>query len=317
MNTASYSRLLRIFIIGWFSIQSSRSIAGQQTGNSQYLIRANVDLVVLNTTVMDRDKHSIPDLIKANFRVFEDGVEQKIATFSHEDIPVTMGLVIDNSGSMREKRDQVNAAAISFVRTSNPDDEIFVVNFNQEIYLDSIDDFTSDLRKLQDALSRIEARNGTALYDAVDAALNHIRRGHKDKKILLVITDGDDDASRISLKNMMQVAKESDAVIYAIGVFSREDRLTDRNMVRRSKNTLTMLARATGGAAYFPEILGDIEAICAQIAHDIRSQYTLGYYPLKPAGDGKYRTVRVEVKQRAGQEKLTISTRSGYYSKKN
>jgi Ca-activated chloride channel homolog len=330
MQTESYSQplpitrfYLRCSMAFLFAIQAAFPIHGQpsatpsnQRENSQYLIRADVDLVVLNATVMDKAKHFVPDLIKANFRVFEDGVEQKISMFSHEDIPVTMGLVIDNSGSMREKRDQVNAAAISFVKTSNPEDEVFVVNFNQEIYLDSVDDFTSDVGKLKEALSRIDSRGGTALYDAVDASLDHIRKGQKDKKILLVITDGDDDASKISLNHMMQVAIESDVTVYAIGIFSREDRLNDRTMVRRSKKTLTMLARATGGAAYFPDHLSDVETICTQVAYDIRSQYTIGYYPSKPATDGKYRTVRVQLKQPKGTEKFTVNTRSGYYPKK-
>jgi Ca-activated chloride channel homolog len=286
-----------------------------EQGNQDYLIKARVDLVVLDTTVTDAEKHFVPNLEKTRFRVFEDGIEQKLSSFSHDDIPVTMGLAIDNSGSMLDKRSQVNAAAVSFVQTSNPEDEVFVVNFNQDVYLDSSDDFTSDSGKLHEALSRIVARGGTSLYDAIVASLEHIKKGRRDKKILLVITDGDDDASRSSFSKMMQMAKESDASIYAIGIFSKEDRRHDRNMVRHSKKELTMLARATGGAAYFPENRDEIEALCTQIAVDIRRQYTLGYYPKNQANDGSFRAVRVRVQPPTGMGKLTVRTRPGYYAR--
>jgi Ca-activated chloride channel homolog len=289
----------------------------QQQNEAGFHIKANVDLVVLNMTVFDEERHFVPNLTRSNFRVFEDGIEQKLSMFSHEDIPVTMGLVIDNSGSMREKRAQVNSAAVSFVRMSNPEDEVFVVNFDQEIYLDSRGDFTGNLSGLSEVLSRKPARNGTALYDAVAASLDHIRKGHKDKKVLLVITDGDDDASRISFQKMIQIAKESNASIYAIGIFSKEDRKNDRTMVRRSRHKLIALAKATGGASYFPDSLADVEAICTQLAYDIRNQYALGYYPLKPVTDGKFRSVRVQLTTSKAMGKLIINTIPGYYPKKS
>jgi Mg-chelatase subunit ChlD len=163
-----------------------------------HAIKSRVDMVVLHATVTDEKGTFISDLTRNNFRVFEDKVEQKISVFQRQDIPVTMGLVIDNSGSMREKRSQVNAAAMTFVRTSNPQDEVFVVNFNDEYYLDLNEDFTSDPKELDEALGRIDSRGSTALYDAVIGSLDHLKKGHKDKRVLLVITDGDDDASRKS-----------------------------------------------------------------------------------------------------------------------
>ena len=183
-----------------------------------------VDLVVLHATVVDDKGQFVPGLTANDFRVFEDKVEQKISVFSKEDIPVTMGLVIDNSGSMKEKRPQVNAAALSFVRTSNPADEMFVVNFNDEYYLDLDEDFTSNPQELHEALERIDTRGSTALYDAIIGSLDHLKKGHKDKRVLLVITDGDDDASRKDFAYTVKAAVESNAVIYAIGVFSDEDR---------------------------------------------------------------------------------------------
>src|SRR5271156_3608451 len=169
----------------------------------------------------DQSHHlkSVVDLVVLHATVFEDKVEQKISVFSKEDIPVTMGLVIDNSGSMKEKRPQVNAAALSFVRTSNPADEVFVVNFNDEYYLDLDEDFTSNAQELHEALERIDTRGSTALYDAIIGSLDHLKKGHKDKRVLLVITDGDDDASRKDFSYTVKAAVESNAVIYAIGVF--------------------------------------------------------------------------------------------------
>ena len=187
--------------------------------------------MVLHATVVDDKGQFVPGLTINDFRVFEDKVEQKISVFSKEDIPVTMGLVIDNSGSMKEKRPQVNAAALSFVRTSNPADEVFVVNFNDEYYLDLDEDFTSNAQELHEALERIDTRGSTALYDAIIGSLDHLKKGHKDKRVLLVITDGDDDASRKNFEYTVKAAVESNAVIYAIGVFSDEDRKNAKKMV--------------------------------------------------------------------------------------
>ncbi|MGB9402804.1 MAG: VWA domain-containing protein, partial [Candidatus Acidiferrales bacterium] len=279
-----------------------------------YTLKKDVDLVVLHATVEDAKGAFVPDLKQQNFRVFEDKVEQKLDLFLREDVPVTMGLVVDNSGSMREKRAQVNAAALTFVKTSNPQDEVFVVNFNDEYYLDLDTDFTNDPKELQEALERIDSRGSTALYDAIIGSLDHLKKGHKDKKVLLVITDGDDDASRKSFEYTVKAAQNSNALIYTIGVFSEEDESHDKKMVRRSKKILTELAEATGGEAYFPANLDQVEPVCTQIARDIRNQYTLGYYPSNTSKDGTFRTVKVEVSER-GRGKLTIRTRTGYYAK--
>jgi Ca-activated chloride channel homolog len=236
--------------------------------------------------------------------------------FSREDIPVTMGLVIDNSGSMREKRAQVNAAAMTFVKTSNPQDEAFVVNFNDEYYLDTDGDFTSDQKDLQNALSRIDTRGSTALYDAVIGSLHHLKKGHKDKRVLLVVTDGDDDASRMSFEDTIKAAEESNATIYAIGVFSEDDRKNDKRMVRHSRKILTELAEATGGQAYFPDNLDQVTPICEQVAHEIRNQYTVGYYPTNESKDGTFRAVQVRVFPPRGVGKVIVRTRTGYYAPK-
>jgi VWFA-related protein len=287
--------------------------SGQKAEQSQR-IRVSVDMVVLHATVSDDRGQFVPGLKQDNFRVFENKVEQKVSAFSNEDAPVTVGLVIDNSGSMREKREQVNAAALAFVKASNREDETFVVNFNDEYYLDLNEDFTSDIRELNEALSRIDSRGSTALYDAVIGSLDHLKKGHRDKKVLLVITDGDDDASRKSFAYTVQAAQQSDAMIFAIGVFSDEDRKHAKHMVRKSKKDLTTLADATGGVAYFPENLEQVNAICTQVAHDIRNQYTLGYYPTNTAKDGTFREVQIQLLPPKGRGKLSVRTRTGYYA---
>jgi Ca-activated chloride channel family protein len=289
--------------------------AAAQSEQSKHL-KSVVDLVVLHATVVDEKGSFVPELKADNFHVFEDKVEQKISVFSTEDIPVTLGLIIDNSGSMKEKRPQVNAAALSFVRTSNPADEVFVVNFNDEYYLDLDEDFTSNPQELHEALEKIDTRGSTALYDAIVGSLDHLKKGHKDKRVLLVITDGDDDASRESFPYTLKAAVESNAVIYAIGVFSDDDRKNQKKMVRKSKKDLTDLAEATGGLAFFPERLEDVDPVCVEVARDIRNQYTLGYYPTNTATDGSFRAVKVELIPPKGKGKLSLRTRSGYYAQK-
>jgi Ca-activated chloride channel homolog len=277
-------------------------------------IVARTDMVVLHATVTDAKGNFVSDLQKDNFRVFEDKIEQKISVFQRADIPVTMGLVIDNSGSMREKRAQVNAAAMTFVKTSNPQDEVFVVNFNDEYYLDINEDFTSNQQELQEALDRIDSRGSTALYDALIGSLDHLKKGHKDKRVLLVITDGDDDASRETFEYTIKAAEQSDAAVYCIGVFSDDDRKNDKRMVRHSKKVLTELAEATGGMAYFPDSLDQVNPTCEQVARDIRNQYTLGYYPTNTAKDGTFRAVQVQLMAPRSHGKLSVRTRTGYYA---
>jgi Ca-activated chloride channel homolog len=287
-------------------------IEAQHPGGAR--LRSTVDLVALHVTVTNTQGDLITTLTKKDFEVYEDKARQDIALFSRADIPVSAGLVIDNSGSMREKRAQVNAAAMTFVKTSNPQDEMFVVNFNDEYYLDTPGDFTNSQTALHDALSRINTQGSTALYDAVVGSLNHLKKGHRDKRILLLVTDGDDDASRLTFADAIRAAEKSDATIYAIGVFSQDDRQHDKRMVRHSTKVLKELAAATGGRAYFPLDLSQVTPICEQVAREIRSQYTIGYYPTNMAHDGTFRMVKVKVIPPKGMGKLDVLTRAGYYA---
>ncbi len=267
--------------------------------------------MVLHATVVDERGRFVSDLKQENFRVFEDKIEQKLSLFKREDIPVTVGLIIDNSGSMRDKRERVNLAALSFVRASNPSDEAFVVNFNDDYYLDLDKDFTSDSNELKEALERIDSRGSTALFDALIGSLDHLKKGHRDKKVLLVVTDGEDNASRKSLATTVQEAQQSDALIYTIGLLSQEN----KRSAKRARAALVQLSEATGGLAFFPEALADTESICTQIAHDIRNQYTLAYYPTNTSRDAGFRGVKVDLIPPRGRGKLTVRTRNGYYAK--
>ncbi len=273
-------------------------------------IKVDVNLVVLHTTVLDDRGRFADGLKQEEFRVFEDKVEQKLAVFKREDIPVSFGLVIDNSGSMRDKRERVNAAALIFVRTSNPADEGFVVNFNDDYYLDMDKDFTSNISDMKEALERIDSRGSTALYDAVVGSLDHLKKGTRDKKVLLVVTDGEDNASRKTFEQTLEEAQKSDAVIYSVGLLSQES----KKNAKRARKKLQELSQATGGLAFFPENLEDVENICTQIAHDIRNQYTLAYYPSNTRRDGTFRAVNVTVTPLHGHGKLSVRTRTGYYA---
>ncbi len=284
--------------------QSQKSSSGD---NGVFVFHKNVDEVVLHATVVDDKNHLVTNLDKNNFVVYEDGKPQNIISFHHEDVPVDMGILIDNSGSMREKRAKVNQAALNLVRSSNPKDQVFIVNFNDEYYLDQ--DFTNNLLKLKDALEKIDSRGGTALYEAVVASADHeAKEGRLDKKVLFVVTDGEDNASRESLEQAVkQLQEENGPQVYAIGI------LGDEEHPRRAKRALEIIAERTGGMAFFPKTLDEVDQISRNIANDIRNQYTIGYKPTTPRANGGFRQIKVEAKAK-GHGKLTVRTKTGYYA---
>ena len=273
-------------------------------------IKVDVSLVVLHTTVLDDRGKFVDGLKEENFRVFEDKAEQKLSVFKREDVPVSMGLVIDNSGSMRDKRPRVNEAALTLVQASNPQDESFVVNFNDDYYLDLDKDFTSSIPELKEALERIDARGSTALYDAIIGSIDHLKKGHKDKKVLLVVTDGMDNVSRNTLEKTLREVQKANVVIYSIGLFSDEK----GNERKKAMRALKDISTASGGVAFFPENVDDVHSICDQVARDIRNQYTLGYYPSNTRKDGTFRAVQVDVIPPRGRGKLVARTRNGYFA---
>jgi VWFA-related protein len=277
-----------------------------QKGKDGYTFYAEAQEVQLHATVVDQHNRSVTGLNKNDFQVFEDGQPQQITGFKQEDVPVSLGILIDNSGSMRDKRQAVNQAALNLVKASNPNDEVFVVNFNDEAYIDQ--DFTADLKKLRDGLEHIDSRGGTAMYDAVVASADHLAKtGRKEKKVLLVVTDGEDNASRDTLEQAVRrVQDEKGPTIYTIGLLGTEKQ-------KRARRALEALSLQTGGVGYFPKDLSEVDQISLSIAHDIRSQYLILYRPSRPQQSGEYRAVKVEA-HAGGYGKLQVRTKTGYYA---
>ncbi len=272
-----------------------------------FVFRKQVEEVVLHATVVDDKQRIVTSLDRGDFNVYENGSPQTITSFRHEDIPVAMGIVVDNSGSMREKRQKVNAAALNLVRASNSNDEVCIVNFNDEYYLDQ--DFTSSINKLKEGLEKIEARGGTALYDAVVATADHLKKDAKlEKKVILVVTDGEDNESAENLEQAVRrLQADGGPTVYAIGILEGEEH------PKHAKRALQLMSERTGGIAFFPKTLDEVDAISRSVAHDIRIQYTIGYKPTTPKTQGGYRQVKVDARSR-NYGKLTVRTKSGYYA---
>ncbi len=270
---------------------------------------AETNLVPLQVTVSDKNGKLLTNLPQSAFHVYENGVEQTIKIFRREDVPVSMGIIIDNSGSMRDKRAKVAAASLALVKASNPQDEVFIVNFNDDAYLDQT--LTSDIKKLEEALDKIDARGGTAMRDAISMSIDYVKeKGKHDKKVLLVITDGNDNTSNESLEQLYRKAQQSGVLIYSIGLLNEEE----PREAKKAKHALKSLAEASGGMDYYPKELADVERVTPEVAHEIRNQYIVGYIPANTVLDGKFRRISVVVK--AGGNPV-VRTRNGYYATPN
>src|SRR5438270_3067296 len=274
--------------------------------NGGYTYYALAQEVVLHATVVDQHSRLVTNLKQNDFTVYEDGQPQTITNFKREDIPVSIGILIDNSGSMRDKRQAVNTAALDLVKSSNPEDEVFVVNFSDEAIIDA--DLTSDISKMQEGLQQVDSRGGTALYDAVVASADYLaKKGRKEKKVLLVVTDGEDNASTDTLEQAVRrVQDDNGPAIYSIGILGGERE-------KRAKRALEQLALQTGGVAFFPKDLGEVDQIARAVARDIRSQYSIYYRPTHPQDQGGFRQVKVDA-HAPGYGRLQVRTRSGYYA---
>ncbi len=286
---------------------------GQVTREAgRYTLTANAFEVRLNASVIDGAGRNVETLARDAFHVYEDGVPQTILGFAHEDTPVSIGILIDSSGSMYDKRDAVNTAALNLVRLSNPDDEAFLVDFSSEPYIDQ--DFTNSVEKLQRALAYFKPSGGTALYDAVVASADYLsKNGKRPKQVILIVTDGEDNASSATLEQTIRRVQELDGpAIYCLGLLFGDD--VSRREARHAHDVLQELADQTGGVAYFPRSLRDVDGIARQVAEDIRSQYTISYRSTKSPALGGYRQVHVEAKEK-GFRGLQVRTRSGYYPK--
>jgi VWFA-related protein len=280
-----------------------------------YVLHTDVEEVALNCSVLD-GKRLVPDLKKENFSVLEDGVKQTLISFQHSDLPVSIALVVDNSGSMSRKRPSVNKSTLDLIAASNPEDEAFVVNFSDEAFIDQ--DFTSDVNLLREGLSHIESRGATALYDAVVASADKlVADAKRPKQVLILITDGEDNASTgYNLEQTIQrIQKLSGPVIYTIGLLFGEDGPNDREHrsdMKRARHALELLSAETGGMAFFPKNIEQVDQIAAEVARDIRNQYTLGYHSTKPTTEPGFRRVEVMAEGK-GMGKLTVRTRTGYF----
>ena len=270
------------------------------------VFRSDSRLVVLHATVLDADGRLVTNLQQSAFHVLENGVEQEVKIFRREDAPVSIGLIIDDSGSMTNKRDRVAAAALALVEASHPDDEAFVLHFNEKTYLDL--DFTHDHKRLGEGLAKLDSRGTTAMRDAVRLAIEHLqRKAAEDKKVLILITDGEDNTSVIGQDYVIRAAQQSGVLIYAIGLLSE----IDDQQTHRAQRDLDALTQATGGQSYYLKDSSEADRTALDIAHNIRNQYTLAYSPTNQVLDGMYRRILVKA---TGPAPLTVLTRAGYWA---
>jgi Ca-activated chloride channel homolog len=273
------------------------------------IFTADTRLVVLPVSVSDKSGKLVTDIPQQAFKVFENGAEQPIKLFRREDVPVSMAIIVDNSGSMRDKRLKVETASLDLVKASNPHDEVCVINFNDEAYLDV--PLTNDIKKLEEGLARLDSRGGTAMRDAISMSIDYLKdKGKRDKKVLLVITDGNDTASSGSLEKLIDKARQSEVLIYGIGLLNEEE----KREARKAKRALDAITRESGGLTFYPKDVTEVDRIALQVAQDVRNQYTIAYSPSIQALDGSFRQIRVMVN---GHGHPTVRTRSGYYATPN
>jgi Ca-activated chloride channel family protein len=281
----------------------------QQGRNGMYTLHTNVDEVLLNCSIIDEEGHTVNDLKQGDFRVWEDGVPQTVNSVMHQDLPVSMGILVDNSGSMRDKRSAVNIAALKLIKASNARDTAFIVNFSERAFLDQ--GFTSDLVALNRGLTRYDSHGTTAMYDAVAASADELVKHAKERKqALLIITDGSDNASRLTLAEAVRrVQNLGGPVVYTIGLLFD----VDQQEAHQARQALENLSGETGGIAYFPASLADLDSIAEQVAYDIRNQYVVDYRSTKPTKLGGYRTVHIEVRS-PNHGRLIVRTKKGYFA---
>jgi VWFA-related protein len=279
----------------------------QQNVEPPPVISVRTDLVTLPVTVVDRHGAFVTGLRREDFTVYDSGEQQTIQLFTSDDVPATIGLLIDSSGSMRGRRDEVTAAAAAFAAMSHPLDEFFTLNFNEAVWLGLPFPlaFTEDAQQLRAALSAAPAQGMTALYDALDRALVHLQRGTRDRKALIVVSDGGDNASSQTLDAVLERARRASAAIYSVTLVDPDDR-------DARPRVLKTLARDTGARAFTPKRADEVRSAFAQIAREIRSAYTIGFVPTAAPGGG-FRPVRVVADAGDGRQ-LLVRTRAGYYA---
>jgi len=304
-----------VFLSAFALLAQERSQPQKQ--GKDYTLSIDTTEVQVPISVLDKEGRPVDGLKQEHFQVFEDKVLQTIKTFRHEDIPLSLGLVIDNSGSMRNKRERVNSSALAFVRESNPEDETLIINFDDSAYLEQ--EFTSSIGDLIDALENIDSRGETALYDALYLAADKVtKEGKKDKKAILLITDGEDNASKYGINKVIEALRQSKVTLYAVGLLEEDDQrggLFKKPPSKKAKDDLIKFADITGGRAYFPKNLDEVEELVKHIAHDLRNHYTITYTPTNAKPDGTWREVNVKVTPPKNLPKFTVQSKPGYYAK--
>ena len=273
-------------------------------------LKVDVELVTVNATVTDNQNRVITGLDKEHFKIWEDKLEQKIDTFSAEDVPVSLGVVFDVSGSMKDKISTARDAAVTFLKTGNPEDEYFLTVFSNRPEV--AEDFTTDISRLQTKLVFEATKGMTAMYDAVYLSLEKLKGGTNTKKALLLITDGEDNRSRYTFSNVREFVKEQNVQIFAIGITG--DFSSQLSAGRSGRAMIEELADITGGHAFFPDSVYDLEDICTKIAVELKNQYVIGYKSTNEIRDGKWRRIRVKVEGPKGVGPLNVRNKSGYYA---
>jgi Ca-activated chloride channel family protein len=303
-----------LFLIGLpAAILASRAQASQETSADKkppQTIRVDVELVLVTATVTDSLNRYVSGLESQHFQLWEDKLEQKIEYFSAEDVPISVGVIFDVSGSMKDKIATARNAAATFLKTGNPEDEYFLVEFANRPEVAA--DFTTDVTKLQNKLLLTPAKGMTAMYDSVYLGLEKLREGTNPKKALLLITDGEDNRSRYTFQNVKEFVKEQDVQIYGIGIVDEWNSQLSAGHTGRAM--VEELADITGGRAFFPDSVYELEDICTKIAVELKNQYVIGYHSTNGAKDGKWRKLRMKVNPPKGIQHLNVRYKQGYYA---
>jgi len=289
--------------------QQNAPEAAKAPDQKNQTLKVDVDLVLVNATVTDPQNRYVTGLDKEHFQVWEDKIEQELDYFSAEDVPISLGIIFDVSGSMKDKLAVARDAAVTFLKTGNPEDEYFLVEFANRPEV--AQDFTTDITRLQNHLIFTPAKGMTALYDSVYLGLEKLREGNNPKKALLLITDGEDNRSRYTFSNVKEFVKEQDIQIYSIGIVG--DFNSQLGTGRTGRALVGELSDLTGGRAFFPDSVYDLEDICTKIAVELKNQYVLGFRSTNAAKDGKWRKLQVKMKPPKGLPRLNVRYKTGYY----
>ncbi len=275
-------------------------------------VHLDVELALVNVTVTDPYNRLVTGLDPDNFRIFEDNIEQEVVNFSSEDVPISIGVILDLSGSMANKLGKAKQAALQFFKTANPQDEFFLVGFNEHAEL--LSPFTSNVEDLQTRMLSASAKGRTALLDAIYLGLSQMRGAQNGKRALLIISDGGDNNSRYNEKDIKRLVREADTQLYSIGIFDPFEYRSRTPEELNGPSLLSEMTDLTGGRAFTAENLNDLPDIAAKIGEELRNQYVLGYHPSNKARDARWRKIKIKLRTPKGLPPLTAYAKTGYYA---